>query len=62
MSKISKSIEILEALMMKIADIEFGDSDKDTPLHGAAAYNNIVAVKALLKSGANVNARNNNEA
>jgi hypothetical protein len=34
--------------MMKVADLEISDSDKDTPLHGAAAYSNIEAVKALL--------------
>ncbi len=51
------SAERIQAEIARGADVNARNSDDETPLHWAAAYNSPAAVQTLIEAGADVNAR-----
>ena len=61
--KLEEMIETIERLIeIDALDLSIGESDGDTPIHGAAAYGHLEVLKALTRYGGDVNAFSNNNA
>ena len=54
----AETVEIVQALLNKKADVHQTDMDGDTPLHFAANNGSVHAIEPLSQAGANFNARN----
>jgi len=51
------SVEVLEYLISKGANVNYKDSYGQTPLHNAASSNSVEVLECLISKGANINAK-----